>query len=165
MRDTVNEEGVREITESMAALNGRASEIMVEAGASTATDITGFGLIGHIYEVLRASKLRARLYSGRVPYFEDAVRLAEKNVVPGGTVANFRIFSPYVRFAPGVPDHERILMNDAQTSGGLVIFVPRERKDALVGKLRAEGIGAEHIGDATDEQVSDEEQVLMYVER
>jgi selenide,water dikinase len=100
-----------------------------------------------------------------VPYFDDAVRLSEENVVPGGTVGNFKIFSPYVRFSEGVPDHEQILMNDAQTSGGLVIFVPQDKKDTLVERLRAEGIIAAHIGDVTDEPVSDEEHVVMLVER
>jgi selenide,water dikinase len=156
---------IRELSDSMAALNRRPSEIMLEVGVNTATDITGFGLIGHIYEVLKASGVRARLRSSHVPYFDEGVKIAESDIVPGGTIDNFKIFSPYVRYAEDVPDHEQILMNDAQTSGGLVIFVPNDKKDTLIERLRSEGIVAAHIGDVTDEKISDEERVVMLVER
>ena len=94
---------IEEFTISMAALNKRASEIMLEIGVSTATDITGFGLIGHLHEVLTASKCRAHIYSGRVPYFEDAIRLADAGVVPGGTKTNIKITNPMSRGAKGFP--------------------------------------------------------------
>ena len=119
---------IEEFTVSMAALNKRASEIMLEVGVSTATDITGFGLIGHLHEVLAASKCRAQIYSGRVPYFEDAIKLADAGIVPGGTRTNVRNYESYVTWGKRVPEVEKILMNDAQTSGGLLIFVPGDKK-------------------------------------
>jgi selenide,water dikinase len=136
-----------EITRAMAALNKRPSEIMVERGASTATDVTGFGLIGHMWEVLSASGLEALIHSKRVPYFTGAVEFTKKNVVPGGTLANFRSFSRHVVFTEGVSEAEKILLNDAQTSGGLLIFVQPDKKDALVSALEGEGFLAAHIGD------------------
>ncbi len=145
----------------MGALNKRASEIMVEAGASTATDITGFGLIGHMWEVLNASNLLAHLYAGRVPYFRDALAFADKNVVPGGTIANLQMFGRYVEFAEGIADAEKVLLNDAQTSGGLLIFIPPERKDALVTALEAEGILAAHIGDAAGGEAEGGRRVIV----
>lgn len=158
------EEAVREMTESMAMLNKRAGEIMLEVGVSTATDITGFGLIGHMNEVLVASKCSARLWSARVPYFEEAVKLAVKEVVPGGTIANFKIFNPHLRWNDDVPDHEKILMNDAQTSGGLLISVPADQKDRLVEALSAESIITAHIGDLRgEEEMVDGRRI--YVER
>jgi len=141
---------IEEFTASMAALNKRASEVMLEIGVSTATDITGFGLIGHLHEVLNASKCRAQIYSGRVPYFEDAIRLADADVVPGGTKANIKNYEPYVMWGKGVPEVEKILMNDAQTSGGLLIFVPSEKRDDLTNALQKENMLAAYIGDITD---------------
>jgi len=141
---------IEEFTLSMAMLNKRASEIMIEIGVSTATDITGFGLIGHLNEVLSASKCRAILKAGNVPFFEEAVRLAGMNKVPGGTMANLRNYSQHVMYHESVPDIEKILINDAQTSGGLLIFVPEEKKAALISALEKDGILAAHVGDVTE---------------
>lgn len=146
---------IEEFTVSMAMLNRRASEIMIEAGVSTATDITGFGLIGHLYEVLSASRCRARLYANRVPFFEEAVRLVKANIAPGGTLGNLKIYNPYVRWAADVSMQEQVLLNDAQTSGGLLIFVPHDRKENLVSSLHTEGIPAACIGDVVDTQITE----------
>jgi len=132
---------------SMAMLNKRAGEIMLETGVSTATDITGFGLIGHLSEVLTASKCAARLHSREVPVFEEAKTLAELGMVPGGTRANQKSYDPFVEWAADVSATERVLLNDAQTSGGLLIFVPQDRKDRLIASLVKESITAAHIGD------------------
>ena len=134
-------------TKSMATLNKRAAELMLEINVSTATDITGFGLIGHLNEVLTASKCGARLHAHAVPVFEEAVKIAEMGMVPGGTRANQKSYDPYVEWAGDVSATERVLMNDAQTSGGLLIFVPKERKDRLVAALEKEHITAAHIGE------------------
>ncbi len=134
-------------TRSMAMLNKRAGEIMLEVGVSTATDITGFGLIGHLNEVLTASKCSARLHVRRVPFFEEAVTLAENGVVPGGTKSNMQNYDPFVEWSSDVSIVERLLMNDTQTSGGLLLFVPKDRKDSLVAALQKENILAAHIGD------------------
>lgn len=155
--DTVIEEFIL----SMAALNRRAAEIMIEVGVSTATDITGFGLIGHLSEVLNASGCCARLYSGRVPFFEDAVRLVREGIAPGGTLGNFKIYNQYVAWTGDVPEYERVLMNDAQTSGGLLIFVPGDRRDMLISALEKEGILAAYIGDVIDSDVKDSKRILV----
>lgn len=152
---------IEELTTSMAALNKRAGEIMVEIGVSTATDITGFGLIGHLYEVLSASRCRARLHTGRVPFFDEAVRLAENDIAPGGTLGNLKNYLPYIKWAGDVPDYQRVLLSDAQTSGGLLIFVPADRKDKLVTALHKEGILAEHIGDVVETDVKDSLHILV----
>jgi len=152
---------IEEFTLSMAALNKRASEIMCEIGVSTATDITGFGLIGHLSEVLIASKLRARLHSSRIPFFDDAIRLVKENVAPGGTLGNLKIYNPYVAWANNVPEYERVLMNDAQTSGGLVIFVPGEKRGKLISALQKEGILAAHIGEVLDDRIEDKKHLIV----
>jgi selenide,water dikinase len=152
---------IEEFTKSMATLNKRASEIMLDVGVNTATDITGFGLIGHLYEVLSASKCCARLYSKQVPFFEEAIRLADMNIVPGGTIANSKSFDPYVKWSKDVSDTTRILMNDAQTSGGLLIFVPGDKKDRLFTALKEEDILATYIGDVFSEEIKDNKRIFV----
>lgn len=150
---------IEEFTKSMAMLNKKAGEIMLDVGVNTATDITGFGLIGHLYEVLAASKCCARLYSKQVPFFEEAIRLADMAIVPGGTIANGKSFDPYVKWGKSVSDTTRILMNDAQTSGGLLIFVPGNTKERLITALQKEGILAAHIGDVFSEEIKDNKRI------
>ena len=141
-------EAEKEITLSMSALNRRASELMVEMGAGTATDITGFGLIGHAHEVLAASRCRAVISAGGVPVFGEAERLAGQNLAPAGTRANLKNYSPYVRWSEGVSDPQKLILNDAQTSGGLLIFIRPEREEKLRRALEGEGITAARIGEA-----------------
>ncbi len=160
-RKMCSEAVIEEFTLSMATLNKRASEIMIGAGVSTATDITGFGLIGHLNEVLSASKCRARLYSSRIPFFDDAVRLVRESVVPGGTLGNLKIYNPSVSWSGDVSEHEQVLMNDAQTSGGLLIFVPNERKETLISSLQREGILAAHIGDVIDNDLKEGKRIIV----
>ena len=152
---------IEEITVSMATLNKKACEVMLEVGVSTATDITGFGLIGHMYEVLSASRCTANIYAHLVPFFEDAIRLIELNEIPGGTKANVDNFAPYVRPAYGVSETEKILLNDAQTSGGLLIFVPAERKEKLLSALQKEGVIAAYIGDVVEENIKDPVRIFI----
>jgi selenide,water dikinase len=156
-----NDEVIEEFTKSMATLNRRASEIMLEVGVSTATDITGFGLIGHLNEVLTASSCQARLHSKQVPFFREAIRVADLGRIPGGTRANEKMYEPSVEWSVTVSDTERILLNDAQTSGGLLIFVPAERKDRLVEALERENILAAYIGDVFDEEVKDGKRIFV----
>jgi selenide,water dikinase len=159
--DKCSDAVIEEFTLSMAALNRKAGEIMMQVGVSTATDITGFGLIGHLHEVLSASRCGAFIHSGSVPYFDDALRLTSMGVIPGGTRENYRIFQQYVRWEEDVPEIERVLLNDAQTSGGLLIFVPREKKDGLIAALRKDGVLAAHIGDVFGEGTKEDKQIVV----
>jgi selenide,water dikinase len=159
--DICSDEVIEEFTKSMAMLNRRASEIMIGVGVSTATDITGFGLIGHLNEVLSASRCQAHIHAKRVPFFPEAVRIADMGKIPGGTRANEKNYEPFVQWAGNISDTERILLNDAQTSGGLVIFVPGERKDALVSALEGEGILAVHFGDVVGEEKKDSKRIFV----
>lgn len=133
----------------MATLNRRASEVALEVGISTMTDITGFGLVGHLSEVLKASRLQARLRATKVPLLEDALRLADMGIVPGGTFSNMRCYADLVEYAPDVPDALKILMHDTQTSGGLLIFVPGANLEQLLSALAEAGVQADYIGDAS----------------
>lgn len=152
---------IEEFTLSMATLNKRPGELMVEAGVSTATDITGFGLIGHLNEVLTASRCRARLYASRVPFFDEAVRLVKAGIAPGGTLGNLKIYDPYVAWAGDIAEYEKVLMNDAQTSGGLLIFVPQEKREKLIAALQQENILAAHIGDLLEDWAKEDKHIIV----
>lgn len=156
-----NDEVIKEVTLSMMTLNKKASEIMLKVGVSTATDITGFGLIGHMHEVLSASKCKARIYPDCIPFFEDAVRLVELQKVPGGTIANMKNYEPYVEWNKNVSEMTKILMNDAQTSGGLLILVPGDKKDRLITALQKENILAAYIGDIFAGETEDNKRIFV----
>ena len=153
---------VDEFTLSMAALNKKAGEVMVEVGVDTATDISGFGLIGHLLEVLRASDCNAQLCSSSVPFFNDALELAGAGMIPGGTKENRKTFEPYVSWEHDVTENERVLLNDAQTSGGLLIFIPLAARDRLIDILQKEGVQAAHIGDVVAPGTKSGKRVLVF---
>lgn len=156
-----SDEVIEEFTKSMAALNRRASEIMLEVGVNTSTDITGFGLIGHLNEVLSASKCQAQLHLKHVPFFKEAFRIADMGRIPGGTRANEKTYEPYVEWSKKVSGTEKVLMNDAQTSGGLLIFVPGEKRDKLIAALEREDILAAYIGDVVDERAKGKKRIFI----
>lgn len=124
----------------MSLLNRAASEAMLEVGVSAATDITGFGLLGHLHEMMTASGVSARISAAAVPVIEGARDLAGQGAVAGGTARNLEWLADKVRWAPEVDETTRILLADAQTSGGLLIAVVPERAVALERALRARGV-------------------------
>ena len=122
----------------MAALNRAAGQAMTDVGVSAATDITGFGLLGHLHEMTRASGVRARILLSAVPILEEAWGLARAGTVPGGTQRNRAALAGAVIWE-GIDEDGQILLCDAQTSGGLLIAVPGDRLARLVQALRAGG--------------------------
>lgn len=138
---------IEEVSASMAALNRAASEAMIAVGAHAATDITGFGLLGHLAEMANGSGLGARISFSAVPIFPAAWEFAKQDVVPGGSEQNLEFLQPQLSFAPGLNLPEQLLLADAQTSGGLLIAVAPERRDALVEALEAAGVLAAEIGE------------------
>jgi selenide,water dikinase len=135
-----------EVVAGMAALNRDACAAMLEAGPSAATDVTGFGLLGHLHEVAHASGLRAEVDAAAVPLYGGARAQAEAGLVPGGSRRNADYFGRWVRFDDAVDAPLRALLCDAQTSGGLLIALPEERVPALVGGLERRGVVAAVIG-------------------
>jgi len=125
----------------MRRLNKAAAEAMNEVGAHACTDVTGFGLLGHLREMAAGSGLDVELSAGAVPVLEPARELAAADVVPGGTLDNLEHVSPFVDWSPGLARVDRLLLADAQTSGGLLIAVAAERTGTLLDALRARGVG------------------------
>lgn len=132
---------------SMATLNRVAAEAMLRVGAHAATDVTGFGLLGHLREMLRASRLGARISAGAVPLLPGARALAEAGHIPGGTKRNRADLGESVRWSEGVPESLRVLLYDAQTSGGLLVAAAPEAAAQLVSELVAAGMPAAVIGE------------------
>lgn len=132
----------------MLALNGPAARAMRAAGGVDAcTDVTGFGLLGHLREMAAQSGVGARVRLGAVPAIEGAWDLARQGIAPGGTKKNLEFVSRHADWAPGIPEEARLLLCDAQTSGGLLIAVRPERLPALLDALRAEGVAGAVIGE------------------
>jgi len=133
---------------SMTTLNRHAAEAMNAADAHAATDITGFGLLGHLGNMLRASSaaagtpIGARLSYAAVPVFEKVTGFLKEGLCPGGTKRNLEYAAPNARFADGLTEPQRLLLADAQTSGGLLIAVARDRLDGLIADLKKRGTPA-----------------------
>lgn len=130
----------------MTTLNAGASAAMVAHGATAATDITGFGLLGHAHEIARASGVRMRIMAADVPLMGGVRHLVASGVLPGGSRRNAREHAAFTTFAPGVPDDVRLLLSDAQTSGGLLICVPADHAAAFGSALLDSGVLAARIG-------------------
>ncbi len=125
----------------MAVLNQAAAQAMIEVGVSAATDITGFGLLGHLHEMTRAAGVHATIRLGQVPILEEAWELARRGMVPGGTQRNRAALEGAVSW-DGIDEEGQILLCDAQTSGGLLIAVPEARLDRLLQSLRGGNVPA-----------------------
>ena len=133
------------VTEIMAELNRTSAEVMVEFGVRAATDVTGFGLIGHLLQMLNG-EVAALLRFGQIPIVREAIELAAEGVLPGGSKRNHESHSAAVK-ATGLGDAEAALLYDAQTSGGLLIAVDPTDTNALLTELSARGVkGAAVIG-------------------
>jgi len=132
---------------SMTTLNAGAGRALRAAPVHAATDVTGFGLLGHLHSLLRASGAAADLDSRAVPLLPRVRELAERGAVPSGTRRNLASVSHAVTFDGSVDEVTRIIVADAQTSGGLLIAVAESGRDALQAALRREGtLAAAEIG-------------------
>ena len=127
-----------EAIEWMSRLNDRASRLALQAGVRAATDVTGFGLLGHGLELAQASGVGLRIHSPSVPLFSGARRYAELGTFPGGSLDNLSYFGPRVTFDPGLDEPARMLLFDAQTSGGLLLCVPAESWQDLQAAAQGE---------------------------
>jgi selenide,water dikinase len=140
----------REAAELMATLNRAAAEAMMEVGAHACTDITGFGLLGHLREMAAGSGVDVTIHADAVPTLDAAWPFAGADVVPGGTLSNLAYVEEQVTFGPGVSRVAQLILADAQTSGGLLISLPAERAGALLAALQERGVAsAALIGEVT----------------
>jgi selenide,water dikinase len=136
----VSDETIEKVTSLMAALNKKASEVMTEVGASACTDVTGFGLLGHLYEMISASKVAARIHASKVPVMEEVWRLIKEECVPGGSLANKKYADEVTTWDKAVTEPMRLVLCDAQTSGGLLISTPPDKAERMLSTLHEAGV-------------------------
>ena len=132
---------------AMAELNAKASEAMMEVGVHSCTDITGFGLIGHLNGMTRGSNVAARLRLSDVPVFDGVWDLLTKEIAPGGTHRNLKSAQRFVRWDATISQDAKLLMCDAQTSGGLLLSVPVGKMGIMMDALSNRGVTGTHVGE------------------
>jgi selenide,water dikinase len=125
----------------MGTLNRAASEAMIKVGVNACTDVTGFGLLGHLKGMVEGSNVGARIEFSSVPILDGVWGLLKDNIAPGGTHRNLESVDDIIKWQPGVDEMVKLLLADAQTSGGLLISVASDKKDRLLGELEAAGVG------------------------
>ncbi len=146
-RATPPPEVVKAAVVSMTQLNAAASQAALAAGVIAATDVTGFGLLGHLHRMLAASGAAATVTAAAVPLLPGAAGLAAAGFVSGGTQANTARISPFTDLDPAIPAELAVLLYDAQTSGGLLLATPTAGTETLLADLQARGLPAALIGE------------------
>jgi len=129
----------------MTTLNRAAAEALAGHEVHALTDVTGFGLLGHLRNVTAASKVTARIWADAVPVLAAARQYVTAGIAPGGTHANWRFLESWVTYEPGLAKEEQLLLCDAQTSGGLLAAVPEGEAEAALASLHAAGVKAAAI--------------------
>ena len=124
----------------MATLNREASEAMMEVGVNACTDVTGFGLLGHLQPMVEASGLSARIHLSQIPLIEGTRELVQAGVAPGGTHRNLDSIDKVTSWDASITQEDKLLLSDAQTSGGLLIAVPGDKLPQLIESLSGRGV-------------------------
>ena len=135
---------------SMCTLNRASMEAALPLEVHAATDVTGFGLLGHAREMALASKVSFTIDSEQIEFLPEARELAQEGFLPGGLKRNLEFIGGCVDFAPGVPEEVRNLLFDPQTSGGLLFSVARNDATRLLESLRANGVSAQQVGEVIE---------------
>lgn len=148
-RGVASRDLTRRVVGLMAQLNKAAGEVFASGRfkVNALTDVTGFGLLGHLVEMMIGAGARARLQLARVPVVEGVAALAARDVVPGGTKANWAHVEKRVRLPKGIPDEVRWILSDAQTNGGLLAAVPARNARKAMAALARAGVDASLIGE------------------
>ena len=141
-----------EILKTMTELNNKIAEVLLELDIKAATDITGFGLLGHALEMAIASKKDLIIYTHKVPYFKEAKEFIEMGIIPEGDYKNLNYCKKIAKIHPDVSEDDLIILCDAQTSGGFLVAVPPEKKDSFEKKSKEKGILVSLIGEVRNPQ-------------
>ncbi len=138
-RGLVDPSDLAEAVSWMKRLNKVASELAIAAGVRSGTDITGFSLLGHAWELAEASRVRLRFDFKRIPFVQGAEHYAREWIFPGGSADNRLYFGIYIQFTHEIGEHSQMLLFDAQTSGGLLLCVAPERVDVMLRDAERQG--------------------------
>jgi selenide,water dikinase len=139
---------IRGAVKAMTTLNKTAAEVVIAGNfeVHAMTDVTGFGLIGHLREVAKGSGVSMRLFASKVPLLDGALECVKRGYIPGGLKANREFAECAVEYADDVPEDLRTLLYDPQTAGGLLISVAEKDAQRLVGALKEAGVEAASMG-------------------
>lgn len=143
-RDLLNEEQLQAVTAVMAQLNKTASEKLKNHHPNAVTDVTGFGLLGHAYEMASGSDVTFAINVNQVPVLEGTEALAEQDVIPGGSKKNLKWLTPNVSFNQ-IPEIQQLILADAVTSGGLLISLPKDEAEDYLEAVHNKGLHAATI--------------------
>ena len=147
---------LQEAVTTMSTLNWDAANAMIKVGVHSATDVTGFGLMGHLQSMVRGSGVGAEIQLGQTPVLPGVWELLEQGVAPGGTHRNLQSVAGSAKWHPDLSEKEQLLLCDAQTSGGLLISVAAEKQDELLAELKSCGVaGAVVVGRITEGPVGE----------
>lgn len=146
-RNAATAEDLAAATASMLTLNRQIAELMLQVEVHAATDVTGYGLLGHAAEIARQSKVGLRINAAAVPALPGALRYAEAGMVPGGLRRNLDFAAAFTTFAPSVSPSQQLLLADPQTSGGLLIAAPPAVAATLQALCAAAGQPLWEIGE------------------
>ena len=145
--DQVAPEILQRAVEIMRVLNREASLAMVNVGVNACTDVTGYGLVGHLHAMAQASGVTARLHLPQVPVLPGAWELVGQGIAPGGTHRNYDSIGVLTQWDEDIPMEAKLLLCDAQTSGGLLISVSPGKSSALLSDLQNRGVDGTLIGE------------------
>lgn len=149
-KELISAEDAEETITWMKRLNMQASKLALQHGARAATDITGFGFLGHTWEMADASRVGLKIHPKEMPFYPQAETLAGKWCFPGGSFDNVEYFAPHIKFAPGITKEMQMLLFDSQTSGGLVFGIPAKNAQACVQQAEKQNLPLWKIGEVTD---------------
>ena len=138
---------INDAVQVMVTLNKSAAEIMDGLEVHAATDITGYGLLGHLSEMCKGSNVSAEIHSSEIPLIYGTKELAEKGFIPGGSKRNFKTSENYTKFSESMSEIEKFILADAQTSGGLLVSLSENQANEFLNRFRDEtGMEASIIG-------------------
>jgi len=148
--DAADPEHVAAAVASMKRLNRQAARLLQETGVHACTDVTGFSLLGHAWEMAERSQARLRFTFDRLPFLDGARQYAELNLFPGGACRNRDAYIGHVDFAPALSEEMRMLLFTPETSGGLLAAISPDRIDALLARFAAAGAPCWVVGEAVE---------------
>ncbi len=122
----------------MTTLNKFTAELMNTLEVNAATDITGYGLLGHLFEMCKGSNVSAEIQNSEIPVIQGTVKLAEKGCIPGGSKQNLKTSQKYTEFSETLSETEKLILADAQTSGGLLISLSGENAHSFITRFKDE---------------------------
>ena len=133
-KDVINKKNMDLAISIMKDLNSKSSELMKKYNASAATDVTGYGLVGHLIEMAKGSKLTAKIKFNKINFIDGVKNLVEKNIVPNGTKRNLEFYKSSMKYKSKLTHNDKLLLCDSQTSGGLLISIPKKNVSGFINE-------------------------------